>query len=70
VGPGGVVSTAVDVELTVGDNFAAMDEVSVGGGELRLVEPRKTHDPAGATVTAIGFPLRTTEPVRSSAAGY
>src|SRR6185436_14461061 len=49
------------VEAGGSDNFAAMEEVPVGGGELRLVEPRKTHDDAGAPVTAIGFPLKHTD---------
>src|SRR5262245_44236611 len=35
------------------DNFAAMNEVPVGGGELRLTEPRRTRDDTGQTVTAI-----------------
>ncbi|HZJ62467.1 MAG TPA: VIT domain-containing protein [Kofleriaceae bacterium] len=49
------------VEAGGSDNFAAMEEVPVGGGELRLVEPRKTHDDAGAPVTAIAFPLKHTD---------
>ncbi|MEO8548907.1 MAG: VIT domain-containing protein, partial [Kofleriaceae bacterium] len=52
---------AVDVDITVDGNFAAMDEVPVGGGELRLVAPRPATDPSGASVRAIAFPLRHTD---------
>jgi Ca-activated chloride channel family protein len=38
-----------------------MDEVPVGGGELRLAAPRRVRDASGATVTAIMFPLRHTD---------
>jgi Ca-activated chloride channel homolog len=54
-------SPGAAVEATGNDNFAAMQEVPVGGGELRLAEPRKTKDDAGASVTAIAFPLRHTD---------
>jgi len=60
------VELAVDVET--GDNFAAMAEVPVGGGELRLIEPRRTHDSSGASVAAIMFPLRHTD-VRTRVSG-
>lgn len=55
------VHTSSGVEATGTDNFAAMDEVPVGGGELRLVEPRRTQDASGAIATAIMFPLRHTD---------
>jgi Ca-activated chloride channel family protein len=55
------VHTSRGVEATGTDNFAAMDEVPVAGGELRLVEPRRTQDASGASVTAIMFPLRHTD---------
>jgi Ca-activated chloride channel family protein len=54
-------AAAAGVDVTANDNFAAMQEVPVGGGELRLAEPRKTKDDAGASVTAIAFPLRHTD---------
>jgi Ca-activated chloride channel homolog len=54
-------AAAAPVEAGGSDNFAAMDEVPVGGGELRLAEPRKARDDAGAPVTAIAFPLRHTD---------
>src|SRR5262249_54298696 len=38
----------VNVQVDVDGNFAAMQEVPVGGGELRLVAPRQSHDDAGA----------------------
>src|SRR5258708_8276891 len=55
----------VDVQIDV--NFAAMDEVPVGGGELRLVAPRKVTSDTGPQV-AIAFPLRHTD-VRTRVAG-
>ena len=55
------VHTSSGVEATGNDNFAAMDEVPVAGGELRLVEPRRTQDDSGAIATAIMFPLRHTD---------
>jgi Ca-activated chloride channel family protein len=51
---------AVQVNVQV-DAYAAMDEVPVSGGELRLVTPRPTHDDTGAEVSAIAFPLRHTD---------
>lgn len=51
----------VDVDITVDGNFAAMDEVPVGGGELRLVTPKPATDPNGGAVRAIAFPLRHTD---------
>ncbi|MBV8756272.1 MAG: VWA domain-containing protein [Deltaproteobacteria bacterium] len=51
----------VGVDLEVSANFAAMDEVPVSGGELRLVAPRPVHDADGRTQQAIGFPLRHTD---------
>lgn len=62
------VHSGGDVEVAVEANFAAMDEVPVGGGELRLVEPRRTRDDTGATVAAIMFPLRHTD-VRTKVSG-
>lgn len=53
------VAVGFDIEVT--DNYAAMDEVPVSGGELRLVAPHPMHDDSGAAVTAIGFPLRHTD---------
>ena len=52
------VQVSVDVQV---DSYAAMDEVPVAGGELRLVTPRPSHDDAGADVRAIAFPLRHTD---------
>src|ERR1041384_2363041 len=57
------VGGGVDVAVEGGDNFAAMQEVPVGGGELRLVEPRRTRDASGTSVAAIMFPLRHTDVV-------
>jgi len=54
-----VVAGGVDIEVDA--NFAAMDEVPVGGGELRLVAPRASHDDTGAPVRDIAFPLRHTD---------
>jgi Ca-activated chloride channel family protein len=56
------------VQIDITDNFAAMEEVPVGGGELRLVTPRQTTDDSGATVQAIAFPLRHTD-VRTKVSG-
>lgn len=61
-------ATAVDVQIEVTDNYAAMEEVPVGGGELRLVTPRPTRDESGANVQAIAFPLRHTD-VRTKVSG-
>jgi Ca-activated chloride channel family protein len=61
-------SAVVDVDVTFEASFAAMAEVPVGGGELRLVEPRRTRDAAGASVAAIAFPLRHTD-VRTKVSG-
>jgi Ca-activated chloride channel family protein len=63
--PAGVV---VGFDLQVTDNYAAMDEVPVSGGELRLVTPKPSHDDAGASMAAIGFPLRHTD-VHAKVAG-
>jgi len=63
----GEVRAEFDVDVAV-DSFAAMAEVPVGGGELRLVEPRKARDDAGAVVAAIRFPLRHTD-VRARVSG-
>jgi len=52
------VNVQVDVQV---DAYAAMDEVPVSGGELRLVTPRPTHDDTGASRSAIAFPLRHTD---------
>jgi Ca-activated chloride channel family protein len=62
-GPG-----SIDVEVQLDATFAAMDDVPVGGGELRLVAPRPAQDEAGAQVRAIAFPLRHTD-VRADVAG-
>src|SRR5262245_17039604 len=61
-------SAGVAVDVAFDGNFAAMEEVPVGGGELRLVEPRKTHDASGASVAQIAFPLRHTD-VRTKVSG-
>jgi len=66
--PYGSAPAGVEVEVGVSANFAAMEEVPVGGGELRLVEPRRTHDATGASVAAIMFPLRHTD-VRTKVSG-
>ena len=60
--------TAVDVSIEVTASYAAMEEIPVGGGELRLVEPRETRDDDGAVVQAIAFPLRHTD-VRTKVSG-
>ena len=65
---GNPVGTSVDVQIEVTDNYAAMEEVPVGGGELRLVAPRPMKDDSGASVTAIAFPLRHTD-VRTKVSG-
>nr|MDQ3370050.1 VIT and VWA domain-containing protein [Myxococcota bacterium] len=65
-GPVGGPAVSVSIEIT--DNFAAMDEVPVGGGELRFAEPRIALDDSGAAVRAIAFPLRHTD-VRARVAG-
>lgn len=54
----------VGFDLEVTDNYAAMDEVPVSGGELRLVTPKPTPD----AQTAIAFPLRHTD-VHAKVAG-
>ncbi len=51
----------VGFDVEVSANYAAMDEVPVSGGELRLVAPRPVHEADGRTATAIGFPLRHTD---------
>ena len=58
----------VDVQIEISDNYAAMEEVPVGGGELRLVTPRPMKDDAGASMQAIAFPLRHTD-VRTKVSG-
>lgn len=62
------VGIGVDVDIEVTDNYAAMEEVPVAGGELRLLTPRPTQDASGARVQAIAFPLRHTD-VRSKVSG-
>src|SRR4029079_18388351 len=66
--PYGATPVDADVAVEASDNFAAMQEVPVGGGELRLVEPRRTRDASGASVAAIMFPLRHTD-VRTRVSG-
>lgn len=65
---GGATGTSVDVQIEITDNFAAMEEVPVGGGELRLVAPRPMRDDTGKSVQAIAFPLRHTD-VRTKVSG-
>lgn len=65
-GYGGPV--AIDVEIEVSESFAAMDEVPVAGGELRLVTPRPMQTDDGQAVQAIAFPLRHTD-VRTQVSG-
>jgi Ca-activated chloride channel family protein len=65
-GPATGIAGDVDVAVDVDVNFAAMNEVPVGGGELRLVAPRPAAD-RSATM-AIAFPLRHTD-VRAKVAG-
>jgi Ca-activated chloride channel family protein len=55
------VHTENDAAQAGDASFAAMDEVPVGGGELRLAEPRRGRDASGAAVAAIMFPLRHTD---------
>ncbi len=64
----GAPAVVGDVEVTFEANFAAMVEVPVSGGELRLVAPRAARDPGGARVSAIAFPLRHTD-VRAQVSG-
>lgn len=59
--PTATVTADVDATVAADTNFAAMDEVPVSGGELRLAEPRKTRDDSGQVATAIMFPLRHTD---------
>lgn len=61
-------TTSVDVEIEVSDNFAAMEEVPVAGGELRLVAPRPVRSDSGAALQTIAFPLRHTD-VRTRVSG-
>src|SRR5215470_5632947 len=63
--PSAPSSVQVDAEITVDANFAAMAEVPVGGGELRLVEPKRSP---GAATAEIAFPLCHTD-VRTKVAG-
>ena len=52
----------VDFQVDVtADNYAAMEEVPVAGGELRLVAPRETIDDHGARLAEIAFPLLHTD---------
>ncbi|MBA3500841.1 MAG: VIT and VWA domain-containing protein [Myxococcota bacterium] len=60
--------TTVDLQIEITDNFAAMEEVPVAGGELRLVAPRPMKDAHGTSVQAIAFPLRHTD-VRTKVSG-
>lgn len=53
---GGHLSASADVDIEVGNGgYAAMDEVPVGGGELRLAVPRPMPDGSGDQI--IAFPL-------------
>ena len=54
------VHVGFQVDVTT-ENYAAMEEVPVGGGELRLVTPRPAVDDAGGKVQQIAFPLRHTD---------
>jgi len=55
-------SVRVDFQVDVAaENYAAMEEVPVGGGELRLVAPKEAVDDAGGKVQTIAFPLRHTD---------
>jgi Ca-activated chloride channel family protein len=58
----------VDVSVSSTGTYAAMDEIPVSGGELRLVTTIQTVDDTGARVDAIAFPLRHTD-VRADVAG-
>jgi Ca-activated chloride channel family protein len=58
----------VDVTVSSSGTYAAMDEIPVSGGELRLVTPISTVDDTGDRVDAIAFPLRHTD-VRADVAG-
>ncbi|MBC7975531.1 MAG: hypothetical protein H7138_11155, partial [Myxococcales bacterium] len=66
--PYGAPAVVGDVEVSFEANFAAMVEVPVSGGELRLVAPRAARDAGGARVSAIAFPLRHTD-VRAQVSG-
>lgn len=53
--------TQIGVAVTVSHSYAAMDEIPVAGGELRLVEPKQITRDDGAHVDTIAFPLRHTD---------
>src|SRR5262245_24848632 len=57
---GGGTPTSSGPPIPANDGYAAMDEVPVAGGELRLADPVKTKSPDGIAVNAIAFPLRHT----------
>ncbi|MGE0546989.1 MAG: VIT domain-containing protein [Kofleriaceae bacterium] len=65
-----IAMNGVDVafDVTVTETFAAMDEVPVSGGELRLVAPLDAGDRDGDALKAIAFPLRHTD-VRTRVSG-
>ncbi|MBA3395677.1 MAG: VWA domain-containing protein [Deltaproteobacteria bacterium] len=79
-GGGETMHADVHVSIEVTESYAAMDEIPVGGGELRFVAPRPMRDPAGARdgaskrtlasgeMQAIAFPLRHTD-VRTKVSG-
>ena len=56
------MGAALQATVTVSSNgaYAAMDEIPVTGGELRLVEPRWEEDRGGVQREVIGFPLQHT----------
>ncbi len=79
-GGGETMHADVQVSIEVTESYAAMDEIPVGGGELRFVAPRPMRGPAGAhdgaskrtlasgEMQAIAFPLRHTD-VRTKVSG-
>lgn len=52
--------TQIGVAVTVTQSYAAMEEIPVAGGELRLVEPRPMSLDDGSRMETIAFPLRHT----------
>src|ERR1043166_2391651 len=51
---GAAIQTGGDASAPGDTNYAAMDEVPVSGGELRLAAPRRVQDRSGQITTEIG----------------
>jgi Ca-activated chloride channel family protein len=65
---GAAIQAGGDASAPGDTNYAAMDEVPVAGGELRLAAPRRVQDRSGQITSAIMFPLRHTD-VRARVSG-